>query len=53
MPNIPIKKEQRKFDAAQMLGGRIATYGSDNPEQSILDWNNMINNVRRKAKDHD
>ena len=53
MPNIPKKKEQRKYDAAQMLGGRMGTYGSDHPDQSILDWTNMITHVRRKAKAHD
>ena len=53
MPNIPKKKEQRKYDAAQMLGGRMGTYGSDHPDQSILDWTNMITHARRKAKAHD
>ncbi|MBQ3051778.1 MAG: hypothetical protein IJC96_07800, partial [Clostridia bacterium] len=53
MPNIPKKKEQRQFTAAQMLGGRVATYGSDTPLQSVLDWTNMITHVRRKAGPHD
>ncbi len=53
MPNIPKKKEQRQFTAAQMLGGRIGTYGSDTPLQSVLDWTNMITHVRRKAGPHD
>ena len=53
MPNTPMKKIQRQFSPAQMLGGRVGTYGSDHPAQSIVDWTNMITHVRRKAGPHD
>ncbi|MBQ3327285.1 MAG: 4Fe-4S binding protein, partial [Clostridia bacterium] len=31
----------------------MGTYGSDTPDQGVLDWTNMITHVRRKAKAHD
>ena len=53
MPKVEKKKVQRQYTAAQMLGGRMGTYGSDTPPQEIVDWTNMITHVRRKAGPHD